>query len=72
MMGDSDNEEYLSMDEEENQRNFNDYEALLNLDEHIVHAVPDKLLQLLPCSKYTEGNKANFSEENKFCTICMC
>ena len=26
---------------------------------------------MLPTSKFTEGNKVNFSEENKSCTICM-
>jgi hypothetical protein len=36
-MMDSDNDEYLSIDEGENPaRNFDDYEALLNLDEHVV------------------------------------
>lgn len=56
-------------DEEESK--FDDYEALINLDEDVVQSVPKKLMDMLPISKFTEGNKANFSEENKSCTICM-
>jgi hypothetical protein len=53
-------------------RNFDDYEALLNLDENVVTALPDRYLNELPVSRFTEGNRENFTEENKSCTICMC
>lgn len=45
---------------------------MLNLDEHVVQSVPKEILRDLPKAKFTEGNRANFSEENKSCTICMC
>jgi hypothetical protein len=53
-------------------RNFDDYEALLNLDDNIVTAVPERYISDLPISRFTEGNRENFTEENKSCTICMC
>ena len=53
-------------------RNFDDYEALLNLDDNIVMSVPDRIIQALPLARFTEFNRENFSEENKSCTICMC
>lgn len=52
-------------------RNFDDYEALLNLDDNVVMAVPERIVQALPVAEFTEGNRENFSEENKSCTICM-
>lgn len=33
--------------------------------------VPQKLIEFLPTSKFTNANLVNFSEENKSCTICM-
>ena len=53
-------------------RNFDDYEALLNLDDNIVTALPERYLNQLPVSRYTQENHDNFAEENKNCTICMC
>lgn len=55
-----------------NFRNFDDYEALLNLDDNIVQSVPQKFIDQLPKSAFTELNRENFTEENKSCTICMC
>lgn len=55
-----------------NFRNFDDYEALLNLDENIVQSVPQRIIDNLPIANFTEGNRANFSEDNLACTICMC
>lgn len=52
-------------------RNFDDYEALLNLDDNIIQSVPEHVILSLPTAKFTENNKENFSEENKSCTICM-
>lgn len=52
--------------------NFDDYEALLNLDDNIVTSVPERFVNELPVSHFTENNKENFTEENKSCTICMC
>lgn len=67
-----DDEDYHSLNNEDRGHNFDDYEALLNLDDQIVLAVPDKLINQLPISKFTEGNRQNFSEDNKSCTVCMC
>ena len=52
--------------------NLDNYEALINLDENVTRPVPKQLIDLLPNTKFTQGNKENFSEENKSCTICMC
>ena len=38
-------------------RHFDNYEALINLDENLVHPVPERLINMLPISKFTEGNK---------------
>ena len=52
-----DSEDDLSNDDEDNGNgNFNDYEALLNLDELIVQAIPEKLVHQLPVSKFTKNN----------------
>jgi len=47
------------------------YEEYLQLDEDLPSPVPPELVQALPTSKFTELNKLNFSEENKYCTICQ-
>ena len=46
----------IDIDGGDDSRNFDDYEALINLDEDVVQSVPQKLIDLLPISKYTEGN----------------
>ncbi len=69
---DDENGDYMASAIENELRNFDNYEALINLDENLVQPVPDRLFNLLPVSKFTQGNKDNFSEENKSCTICMC
>lgn len=38
-------------------RNFDDYEALLNLDENIVQSVPQRIVDNLPIANFTEGNR---------------
>jgi len=49
-----------------------DYEDLLELDEEVIDPVPEELLRQLPTSEFTAANLANFSEENKSCSICQC
>lgn len=33
--------------------------------------VPPEILEALPLNTFTQANKANFSDENKLCTICQ-
>lgn len=44
---------------------------MLNLDDNIVQSVSETVLKSLPVANFTENNRANFSEENKSCTICI-
>ena len=44
----------------------------MQLDEDVINPVPASMIELLPKSEFTAANAANFSEENKQCTICQC
>ncbi|CDW82135.1 zinc finger protein [Stylonychia lemnae] len=66
-----DSSDNIGSEDPDSEEHFDDYEALINLDEDVVQSVPDRLVGMLPISKFTQNNLQNFSEENKSCTICM-
>ncbi len=48
------------------------YEDLLELDSNVRRPVAAHVVNYLPVSKFTLGNKQNFPEAYQSCTICMC